>query len=101
LVVVAAARKMADQHVGQPDADHAFSKLVSHVAFIGVPFHGTLKSAAGFIKGETLAAPVADAFKRVARTWPALYQMLPTWIGCVRRRGGGDGDGDGDGDGAE
>ncbi len=79
LVVVAAAAKLA---AGVDD--RAFSRIVSHVAFIGVPFHGTLQAADAFIKGETLAAPVAPAFKRVARTWPALYQMLPTWPGCVR-----------------
>ena len=82
LVVVAAASKLAAQ---KGDDDRAFSRLVSHVAFVGVPFHGTLQAADAFIRGETLAAPVAAAFKRVARTWPALYQMLPTWIGCVRR----------------
>jgi len=81
LVVVAAASAFAAQKGGD---DRAFSRLVSHVAFIGVPFHGTLQAADAFIRGETLAPPVAAAFKRVARTWPALYQMLPTWIGCVR-----------------
>lgn len=84
LVLVAAARKLADQNAGKPDADRSLSKLVSHVAFVGTPFHGTLKAADAFITGDTLAAPVAEAFKRVARTWPALYQMLPTWPGSVR-----------------
>jgi pimeloyl-ACP methyl ester carboxylesterase len=83
LVVVAAARKLADR-TGGADSDRAFSRIVSHVAFVGVPFHGTLQAADAFIKGETLAAPVAAEFKRVARTWPALYQMLPTWPSSVR-----------------
>jgi hypothetical protein len=81
LVVVAAAHKLADQNGGD---DRAFAKLVSHVAFIAVPFHGTVNAADALINGETLAAPVAGAFKQLARTWPALHQMLPTWPGCVR-----------------
>jgi pimeloyl-ACP methyl ester carboxylesterase len=82
LVVVAAAGRLAERTSGGDD--RAFSRIVSHVAFIGVPFHGTLKAADAFIKGEELAPPAAAVFKRVARTWPALYQMLPTWLGCVR-----------------
>lgn len=81
LVVVAAAHRYADRNGGD---DQAFARLVSHVAFIAVPFHGTVMAADAFINGETLAAPVADTFKRVARTWPALYQMLPTWLGSVK-----------------
>lgn len=81
LVVVAAARKYAAAH---GDDDRAFSRIVSHVAFVAVPFHGTAMAADAFINGQQLAPPIAATFKRVARTWPALYQMLPTWLGCVR-----------------
>ena len=88
LVVVAAARMFADEQ-GGPNPDRSFSKLVSHVAFLGTPFHGTLMAADALINGESLAAPVAEAFKKVARTWPALHQMLPTWLGCVRTPGPG------------
>jgi hypothetical protein len=88
LVVVAAAHALGNQQ-GGANPDRAFSKLVSHVAFLGTPFHGTLKAADALINGETLAAPVAAEFKQVARTWPALHQMLPTWLGCVRVPGPG------------
>ena len=81
LVVVAAAYKFAEDNGND---DRAFARLVSHVAFIAVPFHGTVMAADAFINGETLAGPVADTFKQVARTWPALYQMLPTWLGSVK-----------------
>ena len=54
LVVSVAAARWAAKNGND---SKAFSKLVSHVAFVGVPFHGTLKAASAFIKGDDLAPP--------------------------------------------
>jgi hypothetical protein len=70
------------------DDDRAFAKLVSHVAFVGVPFYGTVNAAVALLSGEALSAGFADSFKKVARTWPSLHQMLPVWRGSVRLRDG-------------
>jgi hypothetical protein len=84
LVVVAASKLYARRH---GDDDRAFSKIVSHVVLLAVPLHGTVAAAEALIVGDELGSGFADAFKKVARTWPALHQMLPAWPGCIRRIG--------------
>jgi hypothetical protein len=85
LVVTVASKLYAKQH---GDDDRAFSNLVSHVAFIGVPFYGTVNAAVALIKGEELSPGFSAHFRAIARTWPSLHQMLPVWPGCVRLRNG-------------
>jgi hypothetical protein len=86
LVVAAASKLWARSH---GDDDRAFSSLVSHVAFVGVPFYGTVNAAEALVNGEQLSSAFAANFRKVARTWPALHQMLPVWPGSVRLPGGG------------
>jgi pimeloyl-ACP methyl ester carboxylesterase len=89
LVVAAAARTLAQRKANQTgNGDRALSKLVSHVAFLGVPLHGTMNAADAFVNGENLAAPFAASFRRIVRTWPAIFQMLPAWPGSVREAAG-------------
>jgi hypothetical protein len=83
LAVVVASKLCAAEHGG---SDVAFSELVSHVAFIATPFHGTVNAARALLVGDNLTGPFATAFKKVVRTWPAIHQMLPTWSGSVRLR---------------
>lgn len=83
LVVVTASKLYAQRH---GDDDEAFSSLVSHVALLGAPLHGTVSAAEALLVGDNLAADFKAPFRRIVRTWPALHQMLPTWLGCVRRR---------------
>jgi hypothetical protein len=85
LVVTAASKLYARQN---GDDDRAFARLVSHVAFIAVPFYGTVNAAAALIQGEELSAGFAPSFRQIARTWPSLHQMLPVWPGCVRLQTG-------------
>jgi hypothetical protein len=81
LLVVAASKQYAAEN---GDDDTAFARLVSHVAFVATPFHGTVTAAQAILAGDMLTAPFADSFKKIVRTWPAIHQMLPTWPGCVR-----------------
>jgi hypothetical protein len=85
LVVAVASKLYARQH---GDDDRAFANIVSHVAFIGVPFYGTVNAAVALIKGEEMSPGFAEHFRAIARTWPSLHQMLPVWPGCVRVRVG-------------
>lgn len=85
LVVAVASKLYARQH---GDDDRAFANLVSHVAFIGVPFYGTVNAAVALIKGEEMSSGFAEHFREISRTWPSLHQMLPVWPGCVRLRNG-------------
>lgn len=85
LVVAVASKLFAQQN---HDDDRAFARLVSHVAFIAVPFYGTVNAAAGLLNGEDLSANFASSFKAIARTWPSLHQMLPVWPGSVRLKNG-------------
>lgn len=55
-----------------------FAQLVRSVVFVGVPFFGTLAAAAALLEGDVLGVQ-ADAFRVAARTWPAVYQLLPRW----------------------
>jgi len=81
LVIIAASKLWARAH---GDASDAFSEVVSHVGLLGVPLMGTVSSAAALAFGEELGGAFSDHFIKVARTWPALYQMLPIWRGSVR-----------------
>jgi len=85
-LLVAVASKLYARQNG--DNDRAFADLVSHVAFIGVPFYGTVNAAVALLKGEELSAGFATSFRAISRTWPSLHQMLPVWPGCVRVRMG-------------
>ncbi len=84
LVVVAASKLYAQSN---DDDDRAFSELVSHVGFVGVPFYGTINAAEALLHGEQLGGGFAQSFLSIARTWPSLHQMLPAWPGCVRAVG--------------
>lgn len=85
-LAVTVASKLYAQQNG--DDDRAFARLVSHVAFIAVPFYGTMTSAISLLEGEELSAGFASSFKSIARTWPSLHQMLPAWPGSVRLKAG-------------
>lgn len=81
LVIVAASKRYAEEH---GDDDKAFSELVSHVALLAVPLFGTVNAAEALVRGENLTPKFKSSFLQVSRTWPALYQMLPSWSGSVR-----------------
>lgn len=86
LVIVAASKRYAEEN---GDDDQAFSRLVSHVVLMATPLLGTVNAAEALVLGENLTAKYKASFLKVSRTWPALYQMLPTWGGSVRLLKGG------------
>ncbi len=67
-----------------------FSRLVARVVLIGCPLAGTLRAVEAMLVGRTdLGADPGrvEAARRMARSWPALYQMLPLWDAVVGRDG--------------
>lgn len=81
LVAVAASKLLAARHGGDATA---FSDLVRRLVLVGVPLYGTLNAAHALVRGEQLGEAVSPAFQKIARTWPALYQMLPDFRGALR-----------------
>ncbi len=53
-----------------------FGKLVRSVVFFGTPFFGTHNATVALVEGMLFGQKVHAG---TARTWPALYQMLPRW----------------------
>jgi pimeloyl-ACP methyl ester carboxylesterase len=64
-----------------------FSRLVRSVTLVAVPLAGTVNSARALIEGEYLGRSAAPVFRRIVRTWPGIYQMLPSWDAVVDPKG--------------
>src|SRR5690606_6357253 len=75
LVLIAASKLNARRKPARP-----FSDLVSHISFVGCSLYGTINAARALLLGEDLGDAPSEEFKRIAATWPALYQMLPDWM---------------------
>ncbi len=86
LVALVASKRYAERHGGAADA---FSRLVSHLVMVAPPVYGTVDSAQALIVGDSLGDAVVPEFRKIAGTWPALYQMLPDWR-CIKTPEGGD-----------
>lgn len=72
-LVIVAASKMLDDPA-------RFEGLVARVALLGAPLAGTMRAADALCFGSEELGKNEQAFARaLARTWPALYQMLPSW----------------------
>ena len=84
-LVVAAASKL---FAGRNGATMRLLQAGHHLAFVAVPFYGTVNAAVALLTGDELSAGFSGSFKKVARTWPSLHQMLPAWRGSVRLRDG-------------
>jgi pimeloyl-ACP methyl ester carboxylesterase len=57
-----------------------FESLVARVALLGAPLAGTMRAADALCFGSEELGKNEQAFARaLARSWPALYQMLPSW----------------------
>lgn len=61
----------------EQDGPGGFSKLVGRIVFMGTPIYGTLNAAHALLVGTDLGDSPQAEFRRIASTWPALYQMLP------------------------
>ena len=72
LIIVAASKVLDDPA--------RFESLVARVALLGAPLAGTMRAADALCFGSEDLGKNEQAFARaLARTWPALYQMLPSW----------------------
>ena len=61
------------------DGPEAFSELVASVTLVGSPIAGTLNAAKALIDGDNMGKEGSPAFRKIMRTWPSIYQMLPAW----------------------
>jgi pimeloyl-ACP methyl ester carboxylesterase len=72
LIIVAASKILDDPA--------RFETLVARVALLGAPLAGTMRAADALCFGsEELGRDERSFARALARTWPALYQMLPSW----------------------
>ena len=72
LVIVAASKLLDD-----PDR---FDELVNKVVLLGSPLAGTMRAADALTVGsEDLGKNERTFALQAARTWPSLFQMLPSW----------------------
>ena len=57
-----------------------FAGMVRRVALVGCPLAGTMRAVEALLFGrEDLGKENREDVMDAARTWPALYQMLPAW----------------------
>lgn len=60
-----------------------FANLVARVVLVGAPLAGTLRAVEALVFGHgSLGEDQRALARQMARTWPAIYQMLPAWR-CV------------------
>jgi pimeloyl-ACP methyl ester carboxylesterase len=60
-----------------------FGRLVSRAILVGVPFAGTMRVVEALVFGSpSFGKKHRDLSLQMARSWPAIYQMLPAWD-CV------------------
>lgn len=58
----------------------AFAEMVGRVVLVGGPIAGTVRALEAILFGrEDLGEKNLPGILAAARTWPALYQMLPSW----------------------
>ena len=60
-----------------------FAELVASATLVGAPLAGTLNAAVALLNGDQMGMAASAVFRRILRTWPALYQMFPTWRAVV------------------
>jgi len=61
-----------------------FARMVGEVVLVGAPLAGTMRAAEALIFGSNnLGAQYTQVARQMARTWPALYQMLPAFPAVV------------------
>ncbi|MDQ3698852.1 MAG: hypothetical protein M3373_12655 [Gemmatimonadota bacterium] len=62
--------------------------MVGRVVLIGCPLAGTMRALDALLFGrDDLGAANRPALLAAARSWPALYQMLPSWLAVLQPGG--------------
>ena len=79
LLIILASKMMA--------AQDSLSALVSSVTLVAPPVAGTLNAAQAMLVGDNAGARLAPVMRRTIRTWPAIYQMLPSWQAVLKADG--------------
>lgn len=80
-LIVALASKLAA-------SPREFASMVGRVVLVGAPLAGTVRALEAILFGrEDLGEENLPGILAAARTWPALYQMLPSWPAAVNRNG--------------
>jgi pimeloyl-ACP methyl ester carboxylesterase len=79
LLILIASKLLADPN--------EFAKYVRSVVLVGAPIAGTVNAAAALISGDVMGHDGEAAFRQITRTWPALYQMMPSWQAVVKPDG--------------
>lgn len=70
------------------DSPREFASMVGRVALVGAPIAGTVRALEAILFGrEDLGADRLEGLLAAARTWPALYQMLPSWAAALDNNG--------------
>ncbi len=75
LLILLASKQLADPN--------GFAQLVRTIVLVAAPIAGTVNSAAAVIGGDLMGPAAEPAFQQIVRTWPALYQMMPSWNAVV------------------
>ena len=61
-----------------------FASMVGRVVLVGTPLAGTVKAVEAILFGrEDMGKENLPGLLAAARTWPAIYQMLPAWRAAV------------------
>lgn len=66
-----------------------FSRLVARVVLVGAPLAGTMRATEALLWGRADLGKDKDRIKAtraLSRTWPALYQMLPSWRAVMNEK---------------
>jgi pimeloyl-ACP methyl ester carboxylesterase len=65
-----------------------FARLVARVVLVGAPLAGTMRAVEALVFGHpSLGKDQRLVARQMARTWPAIYQMLPAWPCVVDEHG--------------
>ena len=60
--------------------------LVNKVVFIGVPHRGSLDAVDALVRGHSPAFGGRKEMRKLARTFPSVYELLPTYKGALKSK---------------
>ncbi len=70
------------------ESPREFASMVGRVVLVGAPIAGTVRALEAILFGRAdLGDEHLPGLLAAARTWPALYQMLPSWAAALDNNG--------------